>query len=304
MTSRSDIAIKGWVKFLPASWLPYAQLARLDRPIGWWLLLLPSWWSIMTAGLIFEAEPIAIIRLMVLFWIGAVVMRGAGCVINDLWDRDLDRSVERTQDRALAAGLITPPQAFLFLAGLGLIGFLVLISLPIEAVIVGLCSLPLIVIYPLAKRITGFPQIVLSLTFSWGALLGWAAYGQYPDWTAGVIYIATCFWIFGYDTIYAIQDKSDDIKAGIKSSALTLGKKLKPAVAFSYGMMVLGLVSAGAMRNASAVYYLGLAAVALHLRHQIMQIDLDNPSIAGDLFRSNRNTGLILCLALMLELLL
>ena len=301
MTTPTDINQSGWVGRLPASWIPYAQLARLDRPIGWWLLLLPSWWAILSAAIINDISPLAVAKIMALFWIGAIAMRGAGCVINDLWDRDIDRAVARTQHRALAAGVVTPFGGFALLAMLAFIGLMILIQLPLTAIITGVCAIPLIIIYPLAKRVTGLPQLVLSLTFGWGALLGFAAFGAWPDVISVILYAAVGCWIFGYDTIYAIQDIADDTKVGIKSSAITLGNHLKPVVAFSYGLTVLGLLLAGAMRSADWAYYIGIAGVALHFKWQVSRIDLEDGLGAGDLFRSNRNLGLILTAALAVE---
>ena len=286
---------------MPVSWRPYAQVMRLDRPIGWWLLVLPSWWAILTAGLVNDIDLMSSLKLMLLFTIGAIVMRGAGCVVNDLWDRDLDRNVARTKTRAIAAGLISPFSALIFLGFLGLIGLLILINLPLIAVWVGLASLPLIIIYPLAKRFIGLPQIVLALTFSWGALLGWAAHDLMPVATTAIMYLATAFWIFGYDTIYAIQDMTDDREVGIKSSALTLGRALPPVVALCYLAFIGGMLIIGGMRDAGWIYYIGLACLALHLSWQIRKIDLNNPELAGALFRSNRDAGLIISAALILE---
>ncbi|MCE2516837.1 MAG: 4-hydroxybenzoate octaprenyltransferase [Alphaproteobacteria bacterium] len=301
MSSRSDITTSSWVAWLPDALIPYAQLARFDRPVGWWLLVLPAWWAILTATMVMNIPLMDSARVMALFLIGAMVMRGAGCVINDLWDRDLDRAVARTRDRALAAGVISFNGAMVFLAGLLAIGLVVLVQLPLTAFWTGVASLPLIVIYPLAKRFTGLPQIVLALTFSWGAWLGWSAFGAWPGVMAGVLYLAAAFWVFGYDTIYAIQDMEDDRKIGIRSAALTLGDNLKPVVVMCYAMMLLALLLAGALRDAAGVYYLGLGGVAIHLNTQIRRIDLTDPQGAGALFRSNRNTGLILTLALAIE---
>ena len=246
---------------------------------------------------------------MALFLIGAIVMRGAGCVVNDLWDRDLDRAVARTQDRPLASGAVSVPLALSFLAVLGLIGLLVLVQLPMTAIITGLAALPLIVIYPLAKRFTGLPQIVLALTFSWGALLGWASFGGWPETPAILLYMATALWVFGYDTVYAIQDIKDDQDIGIKSSALTLGTRLPQVVAWVYVEMVLILLAikftmpegGGQGTPLGWVYIIGVALVALHLAQQIRAIRLEDPLSAGRIFRSNRNTGLILTAALMVE---
>ena len=277
---------------------------RLDRPIGWWLLVLPGWWAILTAGLIYHISLFQSVKMMGLFTLGAIIMRGAGCVVNDLWDRDLDRSVARTKTRALAAGLISPLSALLFLAVLGVIGLIILLNLPLIAIGVGMASLPLIIIYPLANRFIALPQVVLALTFSWGALLGWAAQDLMPGNIAAIMYFATALWIFGYDTIYAIQDMSDDREVGIKSSALTLGTFLIPVVSICYAMFAIGLFAIGVMRDAEPVYYIGLLALAVHLTWQIKQIDLNLPEKAGMIFRSNRDAGLIIAIALLIETLL
>ena len=300
----SDIKSTGLISRLPQPWRGLAQLARLDRPIGWWLLLLPGWHSILLAAIAVKAPFQQTAFFMALFLIGAIVMRGAGCVINDLWDRDLDRAVARTQDRPLASGAVSIPMALGFLVVLGVIGLMVLIQLPMTAIITGLAALPLIVIYPLAKRITGLPQIVLALTFGWGALLGWASFGTWPETPAILLYIATAFWIFGYDTIYAIQDMADDKKIGVKSSALTLGRHLPHVVAWVYIEMVLILLVLKFTTDLGWAYVIGVAVMAIHLARQIRAIDLNNPTTAGRIFRSNRNAGLILVLGLMVNYIL
>jgi len=299
-----DIRLDGIWATLPASWHPFIALARLDRPVGWWLLLLPGWQAILLAGMLNGTGPGRIFTLMLAFLIGAITMRAAGCVINDWWDRDLDRSVERTRNRPIASGRISTGGAAIFLAGLCLIGAIVLFQLPYQAIITGIAALPLIVIYPLAKRVMGLPQIILSLTFSWGALLGWAAVGTWPGREAALLYAASAAWVFGYDTIYAVQDMADDRKMGIRSSALTLGRQIKPAVALAFGIMILALVALGALIEAGWGWMAGIAAVALHFRWQLSRLDLANPGLAGHLFRSNRDAGLILtaaALAAMLE---
>ena len=301
MRSTTDINTRGLMALLPRSWQPYAQVMRLDRPIGWWLLVLPAYWAILTIGIIIKAPIGHSLYLIMLFTIGAIVMRGAGCVVNDLWDRDLDRSVSRTKDRAIAAGLITPMQALIFLAGLGLIGLVILLTLPLVAIWAGIASLPLIILYPLAKRVIGLPQIILALTYGWGTWLGWTAHDTPPDLLTGIMYAATAFWIFGYDTIYAIQDMKDDQEIGIKSSALTLGEYLTPVVAGCYLAFLAGMLVIGALRDAHPVYYIGLAVLAFHLRGQLRRIDRNDPYGAGVIFRSNRDAGLIITAGLLAE---
>ena len=304
MVSTSDIKTTGWIRHLPPLGQALAQLARIDRPIGWWLLLLPGWQAIILAGITQDAPLSQVLHLMVLFLVGAIVMRGAGCVINDLWDRDLDRAVARTRDRPLASGQVSVKTAFGFLASLAVIGVLVLIQLPLKAMIVGIASLPLIIVYPLAKRFTGLPQIVLALTFSWGALLGWASLDQWPSLPAFLLYAASALWVFGYDTIYAIQDMADDASVGIKSSALTLGRSLPMVVALTYGGMVLFLLAITLIMPLGWAYLGGLAGLALHLSQQIRRIDRHHPALAGAIFRSNRDAGLILVAGLMAEYLM
>ena len=304
MTSTSDIKSTGWIKHLPPSGQRLAQLARFDRPIGWWLLLLPGWQSILLAATAQKAPLSQVFHLMVLFLIGAIVMRSAGCVINDLWDRDLDRAVARTRDRPLASGQVSVKTAMVFLGVLAVIGVLVLIQLPLTAILMGLASLPLIVIYPLAKRFTGLPQIVLALTFSWGALLGWASFDQWPSLPAYLLYAASACWIFGYDTIYAIQDMADDASVGIKSSALTLGRSLPMVVALCYATMVLMLLAMSLIIPLGWGYLAGIAGLALHLGQQIRRIDRHHPALAGAIFRSNRDAGLIVVAGLLAEYLM
>jgi 4-hydroxybenzoate polyprenyltransferase len=300
----TDINTQGILALMPQTWQPYGQLMRLDRPIGWWLLVLPSWWAILTAGLIHDVPFTDSLELIILFLIGAIIMRGAGCIVNDLWDRDLDRAVARTKSRALAAGIISPFQALLFLAALGVAGLIILINLPVIAVWTGVAALPLIVIYPLAKRLISLPQIVLAMTYSWGAWLGWTAHDVMPTMTTLALYLATAFWVFGYDTVYAIQDMTDDRDLGIKSSALTLGRWLIPVVASCYMVFLAGLLVIGALRDAGLIWYITLGALALHLRFQIRRINPDDTEGAGAVFRSNRDAGLIVTLGLLAEYLI
>lgn len=205
-----------------AVYKPYRDLARLDRPIGWWLLLLPGWWAIALASGGFDGMGVWAWYVAFLFLIGAIVMRAAGCAINDIWDRNLDVLVERTKQRPLAAGTLTIPQALVFTGAMLLIGFAILIQLGGTAIVLGFLSLPLIFIYPLMKRITFWPQAFLGVTFNLGALIGWAAITGFLGVAPFLLYLSGVFWTLGYDTIYAHQDKEDDALAGIKSTALLL----------------------------------------------------------------------------------
>ena len=288
---------------LPSWCHPYLVLARLDRPIGWWLLLLPGWVAVVLGGIVAQAPAGGIAFLMLVFWVGAVVTRAMGCVINDLWDRNLDNKVERTRNRPIAAGTVSVPAALAYLALLGLAGLAILAQLPRSAVVTGLAALPLITVYPLAKRLIGMPQIVLSLTYSWGALLGWSAHGTMPGTEAILLYIASAFWVFGYDTVYAIQDMQDDKAAGIHSSALTLGRMTRPVVAACYAVMAVILLALGIKMGMGPAWFAGIALAGAHLARQVMLVDINAPHVAGDIFRSNRDTGLIVTAAALAEFL-
>ena len=296
----TDIQSRGWWHWLPVSCHPFIYLARLDRPIGWWLLLLPGWWSIVLGATSLGA----MVWIMMLFLVGAIATRAAGCIINDMWDRRLDRRVGRTSARPLAAGTISMLQASLFLISLGLIGLFILFQLPLLAIYVGLAAAPLVVLYPLAKRVTWFPQFVLGLTFSWGVFLGWVAVtGTLPDQSLMLIYAGCAAWVFGYDTIYAIQDMQDDRIVGVKSSALALAHNIKAGVASAY-CLAIGLIAAGFLgfdHQPIAATWFGLAGMAIHLGHQIWQLKSDDAVLALALFKSNRNAGLLLVAGLVLD---
>ncbi len=290
----SDIPVGDWIdRRAPAVVRPYLRLSRVDRPIGTWLLLLPCWWGVALASPGWP-DPI----LLILFAIGALVMRAAGCVVNDIADRDFDGRVARTATRPIASGAISVRQALVFLGGLLAVGFLVLIQLHPVAVLVGVCSLPLIAIYPYTKRITYWPQAVLGLTFNWGALVGWVAVRGEMDWAAVALYAAGFFWTMGYDTIYAHQDKADDLLVGVKSSALKLGARTRPWLFVFYGAAVVLLATAGLAADLSWPYFVGLAAAAWHLGRQAATVDIDDPKDCLAKFKSNRDFGLILFAAL------
>lgn len=298
----TDITTIGWWRFLPGWTHDYLLLARIDRPIGWWLLLLPGWWIIAATAQSFSR----MIWVMGLFLVGAVTMRAAGCVINDMWDRKLDRRVERTAGRPLAAGTVSLLQAWCFVALLCAIGLAVLWQLPETAILTGIAALPLVILYPLAKRVTWWPQAVLGLTFSWGVPLGWTATTQAlpasGEWLpASLIYAGSVAWVFGYDTIYAVQDMADDRTVGVKSSALGLGRYLRLGVATAYLLAAI-LIGTGLWQLLGQGPWLagGLAAT-LHLAWQVRQIDAADPAGALRLFRSNRDAGLLLTAGLMIS---
>ncbi len=296
-----DIKQIGWWRHLPAPVHPYFYLARFDRPIGSWLLLMPAWWVIPAASAQSGSaiNPVKTAWLMLLFLIGAVVTRAAGCVINDMWDRRLDQNVERTAKRPLAAGTITMTGALFFLAALSLVGLYILVQLPLVAIITGFAAVPLVILYPLAKRVTWWPQAVLGLTFSWGVPLGWTATtGQIPtpDLLPDllIIYAGSICWVFGYDTIYAVQDMADDALVGVKSAALGLGRFLHHGVGCAYLLAVLFL-GAGLFRLLGpGIWMAGLTFAAAHFIWQVRLLDADDPAGAGYLFKSNRDAGLLL----------
>jgi 4-hydroxybenzoate polyprenyltransferase len=237
---------------------------------------------------------------MILFGIGALVMRGAGCTVNDIIDRDIDAKVVRTASRPLASGRLTLTQAFAFLGLQLAIGLVILLQLSATAIWLGVASLILVAVYPFMKRITWWPQAFLGLTFNWGALMGWAAVRNEVAWPAVLLYAAGFFWTLSYDTIYAHQDKEDDTLIGVKSTALKLGKDTKAwLLGFDAAMLVL-LVAAGAEAGMAWIYYLGVLGVSLHLKWQLSEVDLDDPKNCLAKFRSNRFIGWILLAAIVL----
>jgi len=291
-------ATGNWVdKLAPAATRPYLRLARLDRPIGSWLLLMPCWWSLGLAGMQRGALPS--LWHVVLFFIGAFAMRGAGCTWNDLVDRDLDGRVERTRSRPIPSGQVTVAQAGAFMLAQALVGLMVLLQFNRFTVMTGLASL--VVVYPFMKRITYWPQIVLGLAFSWGALMGWPATFGRLDWPALVLYAGSISWVIGYDTIYAHQDREDDLLVGIKSTALLFGENTGPMLAGFYAGAVVLIGIAGALAGGGWIFYVGLAAFAAHLGWQVARLNIDDPAHCLVLFKSNRDAGLILFGALLLD---
>ena len=296
MAPHTDIVTGGWVSRLPEAAVPFALLARLDRPIGAWLLFLPGLWSILLAG----APAGRSASLAALFGLGAVLMRGAGCVVNDIWDRDLDRRVARTIARPLASGAVSLRGAVLFLAALCVPGLLILLTLDPLAQALGVASLVLVALYPLAKRVTWWPQLMLGFTFGWGAPMGYAAAAGRLDGAAGALYLAAIVWILGYDTIYAHQDREDDALAGVGSTALLWGAHSRPFLAACYGATVALLVLAGGLAGLSWAYFAALALPAGLLAHQVVRLDIDDAGLCLRLFKANREVGLAVALAILL----
>jgi len=293
-------ATGNWVDGLAPAWMrPYLRLARFDRPIGSWLLLMPCWWSVGLAGM--HAGRFPDLWHIVLFFIGAFAMRGAGCTWNDLVDRDLDGLVERTRSRPIPSKQVTIAQATAFMLAQALVGLAVLIQFNRFTVGVGLASLAVIVIYPFMKRVTYWPQIVLGLAFSWGALMGWPAAFARLDAPAFVLYAGSICWVIGYDTIYAHQDREDDLLIGIKSTALLFGERTQPMLAAFYAAAVLLIGAAGLMAGGELIFVLGAIAFAVHLGWQVVRLDINDPALCLRLFKSNRDAGLILFAAMLLE---
>src|SRR5271169_2838538 len=293
-------ATGNWVDGIAPAWLrPYLRLARLDRPIGSWLLLIPCWWSVGLAAV--HAGRQVNVEHVFLFFIGAFAMRGAGCTWNDIVDRDLDRRVERTRSRPIPSGQVTVFQAAVFLVLQALVGFAVLVSFNAFTVALGVASLAIVAVYPFMKRITYWPQIVLGLAFSWGALMGWAAAFARLDPPAYLLYAGSIAWVIGYDTIYAHQDRDDDALIGIKSTALLFGERTKPMLALFYTLAVILIGAAGITAGGGPVFALGLLAFAAHLAWQVVRLDIADPDRCLALFKSDRDAGLILFAGLLLD---
>lgn len=294
--THTDIIHQGWVSKLPRRLQPYALLMRLDRPIGTWLLLLPGWWAIALASGGWLHMNTHDAWLFILFGVGAVVMRGAGCVVNDLWDRDFDRAVARTRLRPLASGAVSVKQALVLLAVLFSIGLGILVQLPLVAILLGVLTLPLIISYPLMKRVTWWPQFFLGITFNFGALIGWAAVTGVLSLPALLIYTGGIFWTLGYDTIYAHQDKDDDALIGVRSTARKFGTASKKWVAGFY-IVAFILIALGFLIGGVGLSGFLLMAAAVHLVWQVTVWNMNHPASSLKFFRSNRDFGFILLLA-------
>lgn len=294
-----------WVyRALPRAIWPYAQMARWDRPIGWWLLMWPCWWSAALAasagapdGASFGAVMPSVWHLA-LFMAGAVAMRGAGCTFNDIVDRDIDAKVERTASRPLPSGQITRRAGAIFLVAQALIGLVVLLQFNTFAIVTGLCSLVVVAIYPFMKRITSWPQFVLGLAFSWGALMGWAAHHGSLSLPAFLLYAGSVLWVIGYDTIYAHQDREDDALVGVKSTARLFGDKTKSWLIGFYGGALLLFFAAFTHAHVPLPAFAGLAAAAVHMARQIQALDIDDGAQCLALFKSNSRLGWLIFLGL------
>jgi len=303
----SDTAVRvadatgNWVDTLAPIWSrPYLRLARYDRPIGSWLLLMPCWWSAalaagMSRGLSMLPAWIA------LYFVGAFAMRGAGCTWNDITDRDLDAKVERTRSRPIPAGQVGVKQALVFLVAQALVGLVVLLQFNRFAILMGIASLSIVAIYPFMKRVTWWPQVVLGLAFSWGALMGFAvAFGRI-DATALLLYAGSISWVIGYDTIYAHQDAEDDALIGVKSTARLFAERTHLALVIFYALAVILIGAALLTAHVHVAAWIGLACFAAHLGWQIRRLDISDPALCLRLFKSNRDAGLLLFAGLLTD---
>jgi len=291
----TDISATGWVARAPAGWRPYLLLARLDRPIGIWLLSLPGAWGILLA----RAPWGDTLRLAMLFAVGSVVMRAAGCVVNDMWDRDLDRKVARTAGRPLAAGAVSMRGAAVFLGVLLLAGLLVLLQLNRLCWALGVGSLVLVALYPLAKRVTWWPQLVMGFTFGFGAPMGYAAAAGRIDAACVALYGAAIFWDLGFDTIYGFQDIEDDALIGVRSTSRRFAHMPRRFIAASYAACVGCLILAGRAAGVGLAFSLLLIPAAALMAWQVARLDPASPASCLLLFRLNRETGLAVAAALL-----
>jgi 4-hydroxybenzoate polyprenyltransferase len=290
-------------RFAPSILLPYLRLARADRPTGSWLLAIPCFWSVALAARSIGA-PYPDPWLLVLFAIGAIVMRAAGCTYNDLVDEDIDAQVARTQTRPLPSGQVTRRAAMIFMFALCFIGLAVLVSFNSFTIWLGLGVIPIVALYPMVKRYSYWPQVVLGLAFNWGALMGYAAGLGRIEWPAFVLYGGAIAWTIGYDTIYAHQDRDDDALIGLKSTALRFGRATKAWLIGFYTIAWLGITAAGLLSGAEIVFLLGMGAAGAHLMWQVATLDIDDPENCLKRFRSNRDFGAIVFAAIVLDMVL
>jgi 4-hydroxybenzoate polyprenyltransferase len=285
-----------WVERLaPAGARPYLRLARFDRPIGSWLLLFPCWWSLALAEHA-SGRALPSLWLMGLFFVGSFVMRGAGCTWNDIVDRDFDAGVARTRNRPIPSGQVSVPQAVAFGVGLCLIGLLVLLQLNTTAIVLSISSLALVALYPFAKRFTYWPQLVLGLTFKWGALVGWTAARGTIEIPALLLYAGCVLWTIGYDTIYAHQDKEDDLAMGLKSTAIRFGENTRLWITGFYAaaMLLWGAAFAVAGMSPGVIPLMGFLTAGTVLGWQVLTLDSTDPTNCLTRFKSNREVGWII----------
>lgn len=288
---------------LPRVLRPYARLMRLERPIGWWLLLLPCWWG-LALGQIAYGGGVPNPWYALLFLIGAIIMRGAGCTLNDIADRDFDGRVERTRLRPIPAGQVSVRQALAFLVLLCLLGLVILLQFNWFTVVTGAASLVIVAVYPFMKRITYWPQAVLGLAFNWGALVGWEAVHGSLSLAPLLLYAGGVSWTLAYDTIYAHQDKEDDALIGVKSTALKFGDRSIWWLALFFALALVLIDAAAWVAGGDIIAHVGVAAAALQAAWQLARFRPDNGARCLELFRSNRIFGLIITFGFLLDSLL
>jgi len=301
VAARVADATGNWVDTRAPLWSrPYLRLARFDRPIGSWLLLMPCLWSAALASALSHDISRLPINLA-LFFVGAFAMRGAGCTWNDITDRDLDAKVERTRSRPIPAGQVGVRQAFVFLVAQALVGLAVLLQFNGFAIATGIASLAIVAVYPFMKRITWWPQVVLGLAFSWGALMGFAVVLGSIGAPALLLYAGSIAWVIGYDTIYAHQDTEDDALIGVKSTARLFGARTHRALVLFYSLAVILIGAALWLSGTAVAGWIGLAAFAVHLGWQIARLDIGDPALCLRIFKSNRDAGLLLFAGLLVD---
>jgi 4-hydroxybenzoate polyprenyltransferase len=287
-----DTELKESARLLPPAWLAFALLARFDRPIGWWLLFWPCAWGVLLAG-----GAVSHWQLILWMLIGAIAMRGAGCVYNDIVDRDLDAQVERTRARPIASGAVSVKAAWVWLAALSLVGLAVLLQLRHEAQVAAMTSLALVAAYPFMKRITWWPQAWLGLVFSWGAPVGWIAVTGKVGLPMLLLYAGSIFWVVGYDTIYALQDREDDALIGVRSSALRLGASVRVGVGLFYALALMLWAASIWLVRPQGTALAALLPVAIHMIWQVLSLKVDDGCDPLAKFRSNRFAGFLMALA-------
>ena len=298
----ADAAPGNWVdRYAPAAWRPYLHLARADRPIGIWLLLFPCWWSQALAELT-QQRPHPSLGWLALFALGAFVMRGSGCAYNDWVDREYDARVARTASRPIPSGQVTPEAALIFAGILAAIGLIVLVQFNLFTILLGASSLLLVALYPFMKRFTYWPQLILGLTFNWGALVGWASIKGSLALAPALLYAGSVLWTMGYDTIYAHQDTEDDLALGLKSTAIRFADATPNWVGFFYVGAVALWSLAGLLAGAHLIFFLGIALVSLQLAWQVSTLDIHDAANCLWRFRSNRDVGAGIFLALVADM--
>ena len=299
----ADAVRTSWVhRLLPVGMWPYAQLARWERPIGWWLLMWPCWWSIGMAQASPLVPPVGWLEFagwLGLFMAGAIAMRGAGCTYNDLVDQEIDEKVARTRSRPLPSGRATRRGAVLFLGVQALAGLLILLQFNWTCIGLGVLSLTTVAIYPYMKRITWWPQLFLGLAFSWGALMGWPAISGALAWPPVMLYLGSILWVIGYDTIYAHQDLEDDALVGVKSTARLFAERSRMAIAALFAGSLVLFAASWLAAGLAWPGWLGLIGGACHLAWQLVKLDTGDPAMCLALFKSNSHFGWIMFAGLM-----